>query len=439
MIDPEIFKWDEFSDQPKVIHDKAIKREMYRKGRVGLFKTYLSAFLLPQYGLIKLFTKKQRTHYNEDGIGLCVNLEQTAEDKKILSAEEILTIVSELNLTRLSIRLPLHQVDCLNDYIEFIRHFSNYKLIVVILQERSFVQNESKLVGALKKIFSSLEGIVECYQIGNAINRCKWGFLSQDEYFRFFRVAYNLRNQEFPKLKLLGGAVIDFELPEHVRSLNNRFGIKYDGYSSLLYVDRRGSPENRQMGCNLIDKIHWIATLIRGSRNMVFHKEPRLWITEVNWPLRNTGLFAPAIGEVQVTEKEQLYFLVRYYLCTLASGHVKACFWHQLIAPGYGLIDNRGETICKRESFQGFSTLCQWFNGANILGLCYHRRSKHYELKAIQGNKAISALWCNGNEIEISCPPSREVLNILGERQSPASTIKLSDSVIYLIESNLDN
>ena len=61
------------------------------------------------------------------------------------------------------------------------------------------------------------------------------------------------------------GAVIDFELPEHLGSLYNRFAFRYDGYASLLYVDRRGAPENRQFGFDLSAKIDLLARLVAGK------------------------------------------------------------------------------------------------------------------------------------------------------------------------------
>ena len=192
---------------------------------------------------------------NDDGIGLCVNLERPFQDKKILSGAEISGILSRLKVRRVAIRIPLSDMHNFKKYKEFVQHFSDYKILVVIVQDRSTIEDARKLEAYLERIFDSLSGIVDCYQIGNAVNRLKWGFVTIDEWFQFFNVAWDLRNRRFPDIKLLGGAIIDFELLDHCRSLCNGFRFKYDGYATLLYVDRRGAPENRQMGFDLENKI----------------------------------------------------------------------------------------------------------------------------------------------------------------------------------------
>ena len=163
-------------------------------------------------------------------------------------------------------------------------------------------------------------------------------------------------------------------------------GMKYDGYAALLYVDRRGAPENRQMGFDLEGKIELLHRIMKESRNLDSTK-PRLWITEVNWPLRDTGAHSPSLGASQVGEDEQLRYLVRYYLLALATGKVEACYWHQLVAPGYGLIDNRGGTVRERSAFRGFATLCRLFNGARIERFSRQDELGHYRLTGAQGRQ----------------------------------------------------
>ena len=68
-------------------------------------------------------------------------------------------------------------------------------------------------------IFKSLEGFVYEFQIGNSINRKKWGFSSVDDYFSFFKVAFNLKKINIIKIKLLGGNIIDFDIPFFARSV----------------------------------------------------------------------------------------------------------------------------------------------------------------------------------------------------------------------------
>ena len=275
---------------------------------------------------------------------------------------------------------------------------------------------------------------MDCYQVGNAVNRLKWGFVTVDEWFDFFQVAWNLRNRKYPDIRLLGGAIIDFELLDHCRSLCNRLPFKYDGYASLLYVDRRGAPENRQMGFDLWHKIRLLCRIMENG-DKVDPAGARLWITEVNWPLQDTGCYAPALDDSRVGEREQLLYLVRYYLVALGTGSVAACYWHQLIAPGYGLIDNRCGKLRKRPAYFGFATLCRLFNGARIEHFRRQGEFGYFQLTASKDGEEILALWCYGREATISVPPGKRAIDIEG-RTLPlieGQALTIDDSAVYLV------
>ena len=434
-IDKSIFRWDHYSDQPAIV-DNRIKRRVRWRTLGSVLKKLSTIVFLPRPLLHSIFRQRQFHPYvNDDCIGLCVNLERPFQGKKILSHSRICDIVKRLNLNRVAVRIPLSDIGNLREYVKFIEHFSEYKILVVILQDRNAIEDPKQLEDGLERIFHSLSDTVDCYQIGNAVNRLKWGFVSQDEWFEFFRVAWNLRNRKYPNIKLLGGAVIDFELLDHCRALRNGFPFKYDGYASLLYVDRRGAPENRQMGFNLEMKVDLLSRIMECG-NMVRPADARPWITEVNWPLSNTGRHSPASGSGQVGEREQLLYLVRYYLLVLASGVVEACYWHQLVAPGYGLIDNRGAAVRERPAFRGFATLCRLFNGAHIEWFGRQDELGHYQLTARKDGKEIVALWCHGKEATIAMPPGKKAVDIEGRAMSVTADqpVTISESTIYLLD-----
>ena len=365
IVDKSIFRWDGYSDQPATL-DRRVKRRLRWRSIGSVLRNLSSVLLLPRPVLGAIVRREApRGHANDDAIGLCVNLERPFEDKKILSGAELAEIVGTLNLRRIAVRIPLSDIDNLQDYVDFIRQFPWVPDPGGHSPGSKHHRRPRKARVGAGEIFATLSGVVDCYQIGNAVNRLKWGFVSVDEWLEFFKVAWDLRNRKFPHIRLLGGAVIDFDLLDHCRSLRNRFPFTYDGYASLLYVDRRGAPENRQMGFDLVSKIDVLRRIIE-SGNKVDGADARLWITEVNWPLADTGRYAPAMDHCRVGEREQLHYLVRYYLLALATGSVAACYWHQLVAPGYGLIDNRGGVVRKRPAFHGFATLCRLFNGARI-------------------------------------------------------------------------
>ena len=436
IVDKSIFRWDGYSDQPATV-DRRIKRRLrWRCVRDELRKSFMSLALSGRVLSPLLFGRKAATYYNDGLIGLCLNLERPFANKKILSASDILEIIGSLNLNRIAVRIPLHDIDRIEDYADFINHFSDYRILAVILQNRESIEDKRRLEDGLRRVFSALSGSVDTYQIGNAVNRFKWGFISQREYLEFFQVAWSLRNREFPELKLLGGGVIDFEIPEHVGALYNRFPFQYDGYASLLYVDRRGAPENRQLGFNLAGKVDLLDRLVSGSDKLRRSPGRNLWITEVNWPLQETGLHAPALGDCRIGEVEQLQFLVRYFLIAVAAGSIAGCFWHQLIAPGYGLIDNRDDRLRKRPAFFGFATLCRLFNEAHIESFVHQDEQGYFQVKARRDGAEVSALWRCGGGTSIPMPPNRRALTIQGETIDigAGQPLAIGESVVYLVE-----
>jgi hypothetical protein len=141
-----------------------------------------------------------------------------------------------------------------------------------------------------------------------------------------------------------------------------RAGFRFDAVSALLYVDRRGAPENRQAGFDTVRKVLLLKAIAETARNA----SGRCWITEVNWPLRE-GPHSPAGRDVAVGEEEQANYLVRYYLLALGTGAVERVFWWQLVARGYGLVDPADPAAPRpRPSFQALKTLVRELDGARL-------------------------------------------------------------------------
>ena len=174
-----------------------------------------------------------------------------------------------------------------------------------------------------------------------------------DEFLRFYKIGFDLRNKKFPEIKLLGSSVIDFEYYFSIRTLFNLYKVRFDQFSSLLYVDRRGAPENTQMGLDLTKKLQLMQAMLR----LTPKSSNEIVITETNWPITNTAPYAPTSEDDCVDLESHANFLVRYYLLALSSRVVKNVYWHQLIAPGYGLIDNRGDTLIKYPAYLAFKTM----------------------------------------------------------------------------------
>ena len=293
-------------------------------------------------------------------------------------------LLKELGVDHILVRCKLWEMDRFQELYDFILSCEAPQVTLNILQDREHIEDLELLKRDLRTIFSTPQ--IRRFQIGSTINRAKWGFFSVDEYNRFYKVAYDLKLQEFPDIVLLGSGVIDFEYHFTAHTLFNLTPYMYDGTTSLLYVDRRGAPENTQMGFNLLDKIALLSTLIWLSPKT----KNKLYITETNWPISNTAPYAPTSEHECVDEESYANFLVRYYLLAFASQQVDALFWHQLIAPGYGLIDNR-EGLRKRSAFYAFKTLLHFLKGSQFLHL--EIKESHYILHCLKDDKEVEVHW----------------------------------------------
>jgi len=163
----------------------------------------------------------------------------------------------------------------------------------------------------------------------------------------------------------MGPSVIDFEFQSILAVVDRPVPeLRFDIVSSLLYVDRRGAPENRQMGLDTMDKV----TLLRAIADVGRCSSSRCWITEFNWPLWE-GPHSPAGKTVAVGEEEQADFLVRYYLLALGTGLVERVYWWRLVARGYGLVVPTGDgPLRRRPSWYALKTLIRQLEGAVFEG-----------------------------------------------------------------------
>jgi len=430
------YPWDPYSDQPHVIKDKAFKRTLYKKGALSSLKTLLYAPLTPLFAFRQLFGSKFKSTPNIQNIGLAVNLKESMPGQRDISAQQLVDLVEELGVKKLLIRIPLSDIEDLQRYVDFIQRFSSKEVLVNVLQDRRHIEDEEMLKDSLQAIFSALADQVTLFQIGNSINRKKWGFISTNEYFQFFKVAQTLRDVEFPNLKLLGGNTIDFEVPNFARSVFHGSAIKYDGVAAQLYVDRRGAPENSQFGFDLPAKIQCFYEMTLLSRK----SENDFYITETNWPLIGTEPYAPAVGDVMVDEDDQANYLVRYYLLTIATGSVKVCYWHQLVAPGYGLIDNRGDTVRKRKAFYCLRVLCELFNDAEVIRF-EQRKTGVYCLEIRNSQGIVRALWTNNSKQSLKLDSVAQLLDATGRelKSNPSATgnVEISGEPVYALNYKL--
>lgn len=358
------FPWDHYSDQPRIMRDKKLKHKIYLRASGQMLKSAFLLVLLPFFILISFIKKPWRKTKTDRCIGLSVHVETECEGKTIVPLDQVTEMVDDLGVQQLLVRIPLADFENFDNYIKHIDTLSTpeREISVNIIQSRIVLDDPVLLTEILTDLLNRLKGKVEFIHVGNAYNRRKWAFYHFGEFHRFFQAIRSSCNEIAPEIKLIGGSAIDFEIPTFLESLFHFRPGHYDGYSSQLYVDRRGAPENTQSGFNFLRKINLIDTM----RSYSWKARGPLWISEINWPLQDSGKFSPCKGEALVDQQTQADYLVRAYLIAIASGKIRTCYWHQLIAPGYGLVDNRKDTVIKRPSYHAFKTLNMLFHNAEI-------------------------------------------------------------------------
>ena len=280
--------------------------------------------------------------------------------------------VEALGLRRVLLRLQPWENELARDSeLASELHARGVDLVLAVAQNRELVRDRERWRAALEEIAERFAGLATHVQIGHAINRSKWGIWNQREYAEMVAVAGEVfagrqvwGRQRGAAMKIVGPSVIDFELYATVIALDwPENPVRFDAVTSLLYVDRRGAPENRQIGLDAVDK----ATLLRGLIQTSRHGDRESWITEVNWPLRE-GPHAPAGRHVAVAEETQADYLARYYLQLLGSGMVERIYWWQLVARGYGLSLREEGGLRRRPSWRALAFLARTIEAGRSLG-----------------------------------------------------------------------
>lgn len=372
------FKWDKYSDQPHQLKDKTFKIKMRKKELFSLVQTYTTALFMIPISLVSMPFIKRKEIKSSDFFSIGVDYQR--EPTKTLA------LIEELDVDRILLRFKLWEMDSLEELKEFILQCNDKKIILKIMQDRENIEDLKLLEKNLKTVFSSLDKLIDIYEIGSTINRAKWGFFSVREYNSFYKIAQNLKQKEFNNIKLIGSGIIDFEYHFTAHTLFNFDKYRYDGTSALLYVDRRGAPENTQLGFALSDKIALLSTMVWMSPKTSHN----LHITEVNWPISDTAPYAPTSEVECVSEILYADYMLRYYLLTFASQQVDSLSWHQLIARGYGLIDNI-ENFKKRSAFTTFKFMISNLKNAQFLRLDIKR--DYYILQCLVDNKLLQIHW----------------------------------------------
>ena len=355
--------WDHLSDQPHQ-HAGRLAKLRVRLTDAGHHAEEAAAVAgaLPRiwsrYRELKADLNKQPVPW--DGAGLCVRPWPEAPG-------EVLRMVDELGVRHILLRLHLWDDDHgAEEELARDLHGRGCEMTFALPQNRELVKDPARWRRAIEEIAPRFVPYGTRFQVGQAINRSKWGIWNLAEYVELVRSASEVLRRH-PGVEILGPSVIDFEYHLTAAALNlRRPGLRFDAVASLLYVDRRGAPENRQAGFDTVDKVVLLKAIADTGRNSGRNSAGRSWITEVNWPLRE-GPHSPAGRSVSVDEESHADYLARYYLLALGTGMVERVFWWQLVARGYGLVDPADPAHPRRRpAFYALKTLLRELDGCRL-------------------------------------------------------------------------
>jgi hypothetical protein len=368
--------WDRLSDQPHQ-HAGRLSKLRVRLADASIHATTAATVARALPRVWRRYRELPRELYGGpvpwDGAGVCLRPWPEAP-------EALLALVEQLGTRHLLLRLHPWQEDHRAEE-ELAAELSRrgYDLTFALPQNRDLVRDPARWRASLACLGERFTPYGKRFQIGQAINRSKWGVWNLGDYVELARGAEEVLRRH-PGVELLGPAVIDFEYHLTIAALNLKdAGFHFDAVSGLLYVDRSGPPEGRQLGFDAVDKVRLLRAIADTGVNCRWGPEGaegsgksgkaghgRCWITEMNWPLWE-GPHSPAGRNVSVDEDTQADYLVRYYLLTLGTGLVERVFWWQLVARGYGLVDpgEAPEGRC-RPSFLALRTMLRELEGCRL-------------------------------------------------------------------------
>ena len=316
--------------------------------------------------------------------------------------EGLLGSLEELGTRQVFLRLhPWQENHTAEEELAGALHQRGFELAFALPQNREMVRDLPRWRAAVTELAERFGRFGRYFQVGQAINRSKWGVWNYREYIDLATEASEILRQD-PQRRLLGPAVIDYEPLRTAGVLNvPQKGVYFDILASLLYVDRRGAPENTQLGFDTVDKV----TQMRAIAEISPACGDRSWITETNWPLWE-GPHSPAGRKVSVDEETQANYLARYFLLTLGTGLVERVYWWQLIARGYGLTHEDGDgKLRRRPGFAAFATLHRLLEGATFLGPVKSSPPQRlYRFRTADGAELVAAWSADDTPVKATLP-----------------------------------
>lgn len=344
-----VWIWDEKTGQPIVAHDKKTSRK-FRPVR-NLFRALREYFLRgndirKNYRLVRNSDFSVPTNFSGT-FGMTLEADPETWEKQIFW----LAALEESACAKLPVLLRFYhhkgrkQWEFVAEKAEELRARGNATAFALVQSRAALRAPESwreMVLFAIEKTHS----FADFYEVGHATNRSKWGIWDFRDYGKLLTPAIEAKKL-FPQIRLTGPACIDFDLHNLPAILSGVPAGTFHALSQHLYVDRRGAPENFQGKFDTVGK----CAVYRAVAKTYGFSEEKIIVSEVNWPLKGSETYSPCAAffcepgaptafPPNVSEDEYAKFLCRYWLLTIASGHVSRIYWWRLIHRGFGLIDD---------------------------------------------------------------------------------------------------
>lgn len=428
----DVWLWDEKSGQPMITMTQKNKNQ-HREWRFFLGSIWKTLTALPsiwsEYKKLQ-GTSFQRSIELKNRIGVALH-------PKTNYLHHELPLHQQLGQPPVMIRFYHHETaDDWQNSIELIQQLKSQsvEIMVAMIQDRQAVTNPESWKAFLTMVIPAIADAVSHIEITHAYNRVKWGIWNHRELIQLMQPAFELQ-QQHPQIKLTGPACIDFEYAPVISALKSMpKQFHFSALSHLLYVDRRGAPENHQGKFSTLEK----AVLLKALANKSNRCDNKVIISEVNWPVKYTGIWSPVIcpyvtpkwRKLEPGETEDVYahYMLRYLMICLCSGHVEQVFWWRLSAHGYGLIDDQ-DNFRQRPAFIALQFLLSLLGEARFEKK-WQSKPDQWILEFSKGNKRYLMAWTSNNQTASFEYPYEQAWDYLGRK---SDAVELSGAPVYFL------
>jgi len=425
--------WDEKTAQPMIALSRDEKnRERFLLNSLAIIGKAITALptIYTHYKKLKAQSFQQPVVL-KDRIGVALHPHENY-------LEQELALLGLLGNPPVLIRFCRHESEAQwNQTIELIHklHASGVEVMVALLQDRQAVLQPQLWLHFLTKIIPAIADQVSHIEITHAFNRIKWGIWNLKEWRALIAPAFRLQ-QQYPHIKLTGPACIDFEYLPVIAALKSLSpGQTFSALSHLLYVDRRGAPENPQGPFATLEKCALLKALTAVSPQC----DDKVIISEVNWPLEHTDIWSPIVcpyatpkwQRLPSGESEEKYanYMLRYMVIAICSGHIDQLFWWRLSAKGYGLVDDQNQ-FKPRLAFAALQYFFLRLGDATFIKK-WPSEKNTYVMEFNNATQQILMVWCTeGVSTELPKFDAQKMYDRDGNR---ITTAMISEAPIYLV------